>query len=181
VGGAGYTNFYIPLTLGLLSFCLFSCDQSTFPDPPSPVATASQTPQLIKTEITGQPQFLPISGTAQLAGRTIQLEVARTPEQQAKGMMWRKEPLADDRGMAFPFGSARPMAFWMKNCFVPLDMVFILDGKVQEITTAPPCLREPCPIYPQPPVIADTVIELRANWAKDYGLNIGDRITVELN
>ena len=181
MGGAGYTNFYIPLTLGLLSFCLFSCDQSTFPDPPSPVATASQTPQLIKTEITGQPQFLPISGTAQLAGRTIQLEVARTPEQQAKGMMWRKEPLADDRGMAFPFSSARPMAFWMKNCFVPLDMVFILDGKVQEITTAPPCLREPCPIYPQPPVIADTVIELRANWAKDYGLNIGDRITVELN
>ena len=176
MGGAGYTNFYISLTFGLLSFCLLGC-----PNPPSPPATASQTPEPVKTQTTGQPQFLPLTGTAQLAGRTIQLEVARTPEQQAKGMMWRREPLADDRGMAFPFSSARPMAFWMKNCFVPLDMVFILDGKVQAITTAPPCVKDPCPIYPQPPVIADMVIELRANWAKEYGLKMGDRITVELN
>ncbi len=167
VSGAGYTNFYIPLTLGLLGFWLFGSVQSTFAEPPA-------------VEVFfGQPQFLPISAHARLAGRTIALEVARTPEQQAKGMMWRREPLADDRGMAFPFGAPRPMAFWMKNCFVPLDMVFILDGKVQYITTAPPCVQDPCPIYPQTPVVADTVLELRAHWARDHGLRVGDRVAIE--
>jgi uncharacterized membrane protein (UPF0127 family) len=104
------------------------------------------------------------------------LEVARTPEQQAKGMMWRTKPLADDRGMVFPFGELRPLGFWMKNCFVPLDMVFIANGRVVAIETAPPCTKDPCPVYPRQPVVGDTVIELRANWAKDYGLKVGDRV-----
>jgi len=169
VSGAGYTNCYIPLTLGLVSFCLFGYVPSPLPKPVYGEVT----------QAVGQPQFLPITAKARLAGRTVQLEVARTPEQQAKGMMWRTEPLADDRGMAFHFASARPAAFWMKNCFVPLDMIFILKGRVQKITTASPCVADPCPIYPQPPVLADLVIELRAHWARDYGLKVGDGVVIE--
>lgn len=129
----------------------------------------------------GQPQFLPIEGSAQLAGKRIQLEVARTPEQQAKGMMWRRKPLPDDRGMVFPFAQTQYLAFWMKNCFVPLDMVFIHQGKVVAIETAEPCTADPCPIYPSQPVRGDTVIELRAGWAKTYGLKVNDRVRIQIN
>jgi hypothetical protein len=123
-------------------------------------------------------QFLPVTATAKIADRAIALEVTRTPAEQAKGLMYR-QTLPDDRGMLFNFFPARPVAFWMKNVPVALDMVFIREDKVVAIAaSAPPCTKEPCPIYPAEGIIADRVIELRAGLTKEIGLNIGDRITV---
>lgn len=163
---ANYSNCYIPLTVGLLSFWLWGYPTTTL-SKPQPILLVQQ------------PQFLPITAQARLANRTVNLEVARTPSQQAKGMMWRKEPLPDARGMLFIYNAPTPLAFWMKNCFVPLDMVFIANGRVVAIATAPPCTQDPCPIYPNPPVVGDAVIELRANWARDYGLKVGDRVEIK--
>lgn len=173
-----YPNCYILPSLCIICLGLAGCGQSIAVTPPS--SPPLNTP--LKTQLSAeQPQFLPIEGNAQLAGKTIQLEVARSPAQQAKGMMWRREPLPNDRGMVFPFPQPQYLAFWMKNCFVPLDMVFINAGKVVAIETADPCTKDPCPVYPRQPVLGDTVIELRAGWAKDYGLKVGDRVQIQID
>ena len=65
---------------------------------------------------------------------TIEVEVARTPEQRATGLMHRPA-LAPDRGMLFDFGAAREVTMWMKNTLIPLDM-FFADGTGRVVTIA---------------------------------------------
>jgi uncharacterized protein len=125
-------------------------------------------------------QYLPISAETEIGGQRIQLEVARTPQEQSKGLMHRP-PLPDDRGMLFLFNPPRPVQFWMKNTPSPLDMVFLRDGEVQAIVeNALPCAADPCPTYgPDRSVAIDQVIELRSGRAAELGLTAGDRITIE--
>ncbi len=123
-------------------------------------------------------QSLPITAQAQIAGKTIQLEVARTPEQQEIGLMNRTK-LADDRGMVFLFNPPRPTQFWMKNTLISLDMVFIRNGVVKSIAAnVPPCKASPCPTYGSISDEIDQVIELRAGRARELGLKAGDRLPV---
>lgn len=123
-------------------------------------------------------QMLPISAQATIAGRKINLEVTRTPEQQALGLMYRTS-LPDDRGMLFEFNPPQRVGFWMKNVKIPLDMIFLRQGVVRAIASqVPPCNTNPCPTYgPNTPI--DQVIELRGGRASQLGLRVGDRITVE--
>jgi uncharacterized membrane protein (UPF0127 family) len=127
----------------------------------------------------GQAQVLPISAEADINGQIIQLEVAETPEQQAKGLMYRP-PLPDDRGMLFPFNPPRFARFWMRNTPSPLDMVFLRNGEVRAIVNnAPPCEADPCPTYGlDTPTQIDQVIELRAGRAAELGLAVGDRVQI---
>ncbi|HAZ46071.1 MAG TPA: hypothetical protein DDW76_02385 [Cyanobacteria bacterium UBA11369] len=135
-----------------------------------PQATPSPT-----SEFRGQ--MLPISATATIAGKTINLEVTRTPEQQALGLMYRTS-LPDDRGMLFEFNPPQQVSFWMKNVKIPLDMIFLRQGVVRAIAAnVPPCNANPCPSYgPNTPI--DQVIELRGGRASQLGLRVGDRIGV---
>lgn len=122
-------------------------------------------------------QMLPISAHAIIGDRKFELEVARTQQQQAMGLMYRKS-LADNRGMLFIFESPQPIRFWMKNTLIPLDMIFLRDGKVVAIAAAvPPCKTETCPSYgTESPV--DRVIELRGGLAKEIGLKVGDQVKI---
>lgn len=123
-------------------------------------------------------QSLPIEAQAKIAGKIIQLEVARTPQQQAIGLMNRTS-LADDRGMIFLFNPPRPTQFWMKNTLIPLDMVFLRNGVVKSIAqNVPPCKADPCPTYGSATELIDQVIELRGGRAKELGLKAGDRVPV---
>lgn len=134
---------------------------------------ASQSPAA-----TASGQVLPISARARIGDRAIELEVAKTPEQQAMGLMYRTS-LADDRGMLFELKPARWVNFWMKNCRISLDMIFVRDGVVKAIQAqAPPCTADPCPTYgPDTPV--DRVIELRGGRAAELGVKVGSRIEIE--
>ncbi len=160
----------LPMLLGIL---LMGCSMQTTAKSPTPTPSA--------TTQTAAPagQTLPISAKATVPnGTTIELEVAKTQEQQEKGLMYRPA-LPDNRGMLFQFPSAQPVSFWMKNVPVPLDMVFLQNGMVKYVeTSAPPCTKEPCPTY-GPNVPVDTVIELRSGRAAELNLQQGDRVKIE--
>lgn len=68
-------------------------------------------------------------------GKSIafKVEVARTGEEQSRGLMFR-ESLAPNRGMIFPMSPPREASFWMKNTIIPLDMIFVRgDGSIARI------------------------------------------------
>lgn len=159
----------LPVILGIL---LISCSGQTPAKTPS--TTVSQTP----TVVSNLGQELPISAVAIIPdGTQIQLEVAKTPKQQAMGLMYRPA-LPDNRGMLFNFASPQPVSFWMKNVPVPLDMVFLHKGVVQYIAASvPPCTKEPCPTY-GPRTLVDQVIELRSGRAAELGLKKKDKVII---
>ncbi len=125
-----------------------------------------------------QGQKLPITAQVEISGEIIELEVTRTAEEQAMGLMYR-EKLAANRGMLFPLEPPRKPQFWMKNVEIPLDMIFLYEGEVRAIAQdVPPCTETPCPTY-GPDTIIDQVIELRAGRAEELELEVGDSVTVE--
>jgi uncharacterized membrane protein (UPF0127 family) len=58
------------------------------------------------------------------AGEDFNVQVAQTPEQQAAGLMNRHEPLGSNEGMLFVWDQAAPQAFWMKDTYVPLTLLY---------------------------------------------------------
>ncbi|MDY6803213.1 MAG: DUF192 domain-containing protein [Cyanobacteriota bacterium] len=124
-------------------------------------------------------QVLPIAARTSINGQSIDLEVAQSPLEQAVGLMFRSN-LAGDRGMLFPLNPPRVANFWMRNVFINLDMVFVRDGVVEAVfANVPPCFTETCPTY-GPETVVDGVIELRGGRAQELGLQVGDRVDVEL-
>jgi uncharacterized protein len=69
-------------------------------------------------------QVVPLTITSQGRTHTFRVEVARTPQEQAKGLMFRTE-MGPDEGMIFPYDPPRVLSFWMKNTVLSLDLVFI--------------------------------------------------------
>jgi uncharacterized membrane protein (UPF0127 family) len=163
------TSLFLSLSLGLTA-----CTSA-------PSATSAASPESgseskpIATPMVGQ--TLPTTATTELAGKTFQLEVAQTPDQQQMGLMYRPA-LSDDRGMLFPMGTPRPVMFWMRNVPVALDMVFVNQGRIVAIAAnVPPCATASCPTY-GPKVNVDQVIELRAGRATELGIKSGDPIVI---
>lgn len=125
------------------------------------------------------PQYLPISAKVRIGTETLLLEVVRTPEERALGLMFRPT-LPDNQGMLFPWNPVRPARMWMKNVPVPLDMAFIHEGRVVYLAErVPPCAETPCPIYGPPEQPVDHVLELRAGRIGELGLGPGDPIRIE--
>ncbi|EGV19234.1 DUF192 domain-containing protein [Thiocapsa marina] len=125
-----------------------------------------------------EPQYLPVSAKAELGSETILLEVARTPQERALGLMFRPA-LPDDRGMLFPADPSRPIRMWMKNVPVALDLIFMYEGRVVALAEqVPPCLEASCPSYGPFRRAVDQVLELRAGRAAELGLRAGDPIRI---
>lgn len=102
------------------------------------------------------------------------VEVARTPEEQAQGLMNRAS-LAPDRGMIFPLEPPRMASFWMKNTLIPLDIIFVRgDGTIANIAenTVPLSLD---PVLSVEEVAA--VLELAGGRTAELGIKAGDRVT----
>lgn len=76
---------------------------------------------------------IPLTIKAADKAHVFTVEVARTDEEQAKGLMFRTS-LPENGGMLFPFAKPKYASFWMKNTLIPLDMVFIrTDGSIDRI------------------------------------------------
>lgn len=101
------------------------------------------------------------------------VEVVDTPESRAQGLMYVTE-LADDAGMLFDFKEERPVSFWMRNTFIPLDMIFVgADGIVKNVhVNARP--HDPTSIPSDGPV--QFVLEIPGGRSVEIGLKAGDRM-----
>ena len=111
-------------------------------------------------------------------GAVIDAEPATTPQQQARGLMFRSE-LAPDRGMIFMFPDEGPRAFWMYNTLIPLDIIWMnADRRIVFISAnTPPCPspnQAACRNYGEG-FAAQYVLELAAGQAAAHGLQVGDR------
>ncbi|MAN78521.1 MAG: hypothetical protein CML24_15375 [Rhizobiales bacterium] len=104
---------------------------------------------------------------------TFAVEIADTPEETSRGLMFREE-LAADAGMLFDFIDERPASFWMQNTLIPLDMLFIkADGEVVRIhENAVP--MDTTPIPSGEPV--RFVLEIPGGRSAELGLKAGARL-----
>jgi uncharacterized membrane protein (UPF0127 family) len=105
--------------------------------------------------------------------KMFSVEIAKTEKERETGLMYRKE-LADGRGMLFDFAPEQMVSMWMKNTFIPLDMIFVgADGRVTRIAenTEPQSLAIISSGAP-----AKGVIEVIAGTARKYGIAQGDQV-----
>jgi uncharacterized membrane protein (UPF0127 family) len=101
------------------------------------------------------------------------VEIMRTPDERAKGLMFRKE-LAESHSMLFDFQKDQEVAFWMDNTYVSLDMIFIRgDGTILRIeeNTTPLSTRN---IPSRGPV--RFVLEVVAGTSRKLGIAPGDKV-----
>ena len=115
--------------------------------------------------------------TLTIAGRTgmhtFTVEMAVTPEETSRGLMFRRE-LPEGQGMLFDFKREQETAFWMKNTYISLDMIFIRgDGRILRIAENTQPLSER--LVPSGGRVR-AVLEVIAGTAKKLGLAPGDRV-----
>jgi uncharacterized protein len=116
---------------------------------------------------------VPLTITSSGKIQKFRVEVARTEAEQARGLMFR-DRLAPDGGMIFPMDPPRVASFWMKNTFIPLDMIFIrADGTIARIAaeTVPYSLS---PVSSGEPVAA--VLEIAGGRAGALGISEDDKV-----
>jgi uncharacterized membrane protein (UPF0127 family) len=119
-------------------------------------------PPQATTAAASAPKVAIDTGTRKLV---FHVEVAATPEEQERGLMYR-EHLATDAGMIFVSARPRQHTFWMKNTLIPLDMIFIgADRKIVGIVEN---------AAPQ------TLTERRVNGLSQYVLEIGGGLSAQL-
>lgn len=107
------------------------------------------------------------------SGAVYRVELARTPEEQAQGLMFR-ESLPARAGMLFLFRESGVHRFWMKNTMILLDMIWMDEkGAVLFVSAGtPPCRADPCPSYgPETP--ASSVLEIAGGMAKKERVEVG--------
>ena len=122
---------------------------------------------------------VPDGGTVVAKGQKFLAEVARTPQEQALGLM-RRQSLAKDRCMIFIYQEDGTRNIWMKNCLISLDVVWVKeDGTVVETAEkVPPCspmLGDDCPIYGGT-TLSRHFVEFPVGTLKRLGIKKGDRL-----
>ncbi|MEG3597023.1 MAG: DUF192 domain-containing protein [Pseudomonadota bacterium] len=116
---------------------------------------------------------IPLTVTSGDERIAFSVEVADTPEAQARGLMFRTD-LGDNEGMIFPYDGTHAQSFWMKNTPLPLDIIYIgPDRRISNIAaeTEPYSLD---PVYSVGPVLG--VLELRGGRAAELGIEPGDLV-----
>jgi len=103
-----------------------------------------------------------------LDNKEIPLEIMTTPNAISTGMMGREYL---EGGMLFIFPDIAERSFWMKDCLMSLDIIFIIDNKVTKVhRDCPPCNENKCKSYYG---IGNKVLEVPSG---EYNLSQGERV-----
>ncbi len=104
-------------------------------------------------------------------GRVISAELAGKPEEQARGLMYRR-CLGENEGMLFVYDSPRMLSFWMKNTRIPLSIAFIeRNGRIAHIERMEAYDSVTLHRSPQPVQYA---LEMNEGWFERNGVGVGD-------
>lgn len=107
------------------------------------------------------------------ARHVFTVELANTPATRAQGLMYRRS-MPEDHGMLFDFGRVEMVTMWMRNTYIPLDMLFIrADGTIARIARNTEPLSERR-ISSGEPVLG--VLEINAGLSSRLGIDVGDRV-----
>jgi len=103
---------------------------------------------------------------------TFKTKVLRSPREIQMGMMGKK---FDEKFDALLFVmKTQESSFWMKNCIIPLDVIFVKNGKISKIHhNCPPCLTDECKTYPGK---GDLVIEMLGGTCKKFNITRGKKV-----
>jgi uncharacterized protein len=154
--------FLLPLLL-----VLPACSSPPAERSPAPAAQQAAVHPLSGLEV------IPLTVTSLGKKHTFRVEVARTDEEQARGLMFRTAMGADE-GMLFPYDPPRVLSFWMKNTVLSLDLIFIgPDRRVINVAADAVPYSEQS-ILSDAPGIA--VLELNAGRAKELGIVAGAQV-----
>ena len=106
-------------------------------------------------------------------GEVFNVEMAVTPEERSRGLMFRTE-MANDTGMLFDFGASRDISMWMKNTFISLDMLFI-DANGTIVGIEKRTVPQSETIIPSPKPVR-FVLELNGGSSDRMGFEIGEKV-----
>ncbi len=122
----------------------------------------------------------PPDAWVQIRDTRVSVEIPQNSEAQARGLGHR-DSLAWDHGMLFVYPDARFLGFWMKGMRFDIDMVWILDGRIVQISHRVPHVESPGGPWPgiRPDSLADQVLEVPAGYAASHRWRTGDRVQVE--
>ena len=114
-------------------------------------------------------------------GLRVNVTVADTEATREKGLSGR-DPLGPDEGMLFVFQTPLAYGFWMKDMKFPIDIIWIAQGQIVDITTdaAVPVPGQELPVY-YPRIPVDHVLEVRAGYAREHGLRTGMPVSVHVD
>lgn len=116
---------------------------------------------------------MPLTIRSKTGTHQFTVQVAATPEQQERGLMF-VTTLPDDYGMIFPYQPPQETSFWMKNTLIPLDIIFIrANSTIARITHAQ--VMDETPLPSGEPVIG--VLEIRGGRAAELGIKEGDKVS----
>ena len=101
---------------------------------------------------------------------TVRAEVARTPEERSRGLMYREE-LAPDAGMLFIFPDNAVRGFWMQNTYIPLDIAFLDPSfRIVDIQQMEPMTTE----QHTGRAAFTYALEVNQGWFEAHGVRVGD-------
>ncbi len=106
----------------------------------------------------------------------FRVEIADSEQERRQGLMFRTQ-LPEDGGMLFIQPTAGPATFWMKNTYIPLDLLYFDSaGRLLEIhAETPPCTTLSCPTYSSNGAVK-YILELNAGSARRLNLQPGARL-----
>ena len=149
-----------------LSLLTPACSPQAAENTPTPAATQASVHPVSGLAV------IPLTVTTLKGPHAFRVELARSPQEQAQGRMFRTA-MGPDEGMLFPYPRTALLSMWMKNTYIPLDMLFIReDGTIASIAANTTPLSEQT-ISSGKPVAA--VLELGAGFAARHGVVPGNR------
>ncbi|MDP6979602.1 MAG: DUF192 domain-containing protein [Myxococcota bacterium] len=120
----------------------------------------------------------PAGPTIKIRDQVVALEITSTRAEQSRGLGGRDE-LPWHHGMLFEYPSPRFPGFWMKDMRFDIDIVWIREGRIVDISHRVPHFDDgPGPTI-RPRELTDTVLEVPAGYAQAHGWRIGDRATLD--
>ncbi|MCP5043013.1 MAG: DUF192 domain-containing protein [bacterium] len=120
----------------------------------------------------------PAGPAMQIRNQRIELEITHGRAEQARGLGGRNS-LDWHHGMLFEYPRAHFPGFWMKDMHFDIDIVWIRDARIVEISHRVPHHPDgPGPTI-RPSELVDTVLEVPAGYAQAHGWRIGDRTTLD--